>query len=409
MPVNRQRLLILGSGFASFSLLKAIDTSVWHVVLVSPRNHFLFTPLLPSTTVGTLEFRSIIEPIRQSREGIEYVEATAVSLDTSAKIAECVAEGVRFTLPYDVLAIGVGADVNTFGIPGVREYALTLKELGDAREIRQRILRQFERASRPGMDADERRRHVHCVVVGGGPTGVEFAAEMADFLSHDLRKFYPGLLPDVRITLLEAGSSILNTFDAVLSGYTMNLFRRQRIDVRIDSPVVSISEREIVLKDGTRLPYGMVVWSTGVGPRDFTRTVTLPKDSHMRLLVNSTLLVKGESDIYALGDCAVVEGADLPMTAQVAQQQGKYLAESLSRRILNKKLKPFQYQGYGMLAYIGRNRALADLEKVKGRGFMTFLFWRSVYLTRLVSIRNKLLVVLDWLKTSVFGRDISRF
>jgi NADH:ubiquinone reductase (non-electrogenic) len=294
-------------------------------------------------------------------------------------------------------------------VPGVNEYALKLKELADARAIRQRILSQFEKASRPGVTDDERRRLLHCVVVGGGPTGVEFAAEVSDLLSHDLRNTYPALLPDVRITLLEAGKSILNTFDAVLSAYTLKFFRRQRIDVRIDTPVVAIREREIVLNDGSTMPYGMVVWSTGVGPRTFTRNTTLPKDAHQRIITDGTLSVGGTKDVFAFGDCAVIDGAVLPMTAQVAQQQGKYLGQCLNGGRPSSAWKPFRYHHYGMLAYIGRSRALADLESLKSHGFITFIFWRSAYLTRLVSFRNKILVILDWMKTAVFGRDISRF
>lgn len=402
-------LVILGTGFASFSLLKSIDTRRWRTTVISPRNHFLFTPLLPSTTVGTLEFRSIIESVRTARKGAAFIEARAVALDEQASSLLCEAEGGTFGIGYDVLVIGVGGEPNTFGVPGVREYARPLKELVDARRIRQDILRLLEQASRPGLAAEERDRLVHFVVVGGGPTGVEFAAELNDFLSGDLRRVYPDLIPHVRITLLEGQERILGSFDEVLGAYTSSLFARKNIEVRTVSSVASIDATIITLKDGVTIPYGLVVWSAGIAPVGFTRSLDVRKDGAGRVLTDEFLRVSGRELMYALGDGAAIEGMVYPMTAQVAQQQGTYLARQLNAMIQGKRTRAFRYRHYGMLAYVGSNRALADLKSFKGRGFITFLFWRSAYLTRLVSIRNKILVVFDWIKAFVFGRDISRF
>lgn len=411
MKSQRQKLLILGSGFASFSLLKGIDTHRYDVVVVSPRNHFIFTPLLPSTTVGTIEFRSIIEPVRSARENITYYHAFAVRVDAEAKSVQCLSalDNKEFSLPYDLLMIGVGAVSNTFGIPGVKEYGLFLKELSDARAIRQRIIENFERASVPNLPFEERKRLLHFVVVGGGPTGVEFAAELHDFLTEDLVDSYAAVVPDVSITLLEAGDALLNTFDAALSEYTLRNFQRQRISVRLQSQVAQVEAEEILLKDGARVPYGMLVWSTGNTQTEFVRSLPFPKDRASRLLTDEYFRVHGHADIYSLGDCATIDGNLLPATSQVAQQEGYYLARSLNNAARNKPVLPFVYHHRGMLAYIGSNRALADLPQVKGRGFSTWIFWRSAYLTKLVSWKNKILVVFDWMKTAIFGRDASRF
>ncbi len=409
-PHTKPTLIVLGSGFGGFSLLKRIDTHLYNVIAVSSRNHFLFTPLLPSTTVGTIEFRSIIEPIRVACPAATFYQAEALSVDPGQRVVECEGslDGKRFTLSYDLLVIAVGALSNTFNIPGVEKYALFLKEVADARSIRQRIIECFERASNPAISEEELRRLLHFVVVGGGPTGVEFAAELHDLLEDDLRKAYPRIASDVRITLLEAAEHILNTFDKELSAYTRKLFQRQRIDVRTGSFVVRVEEAKIILQDGTEIPYGLVVWSTGIGPTKFILSLPFAKDRG-RLIVDPFLRVKGWTNVYALGDCAVVEGNELPATSQVAQQQGMYLAKELNRLGRGVSPRPFRHHHYGMLAYVGSGRALADLAKFKGKGFVTWIFWRSAYLTKLVSWKNKTLVVFDWVKAFVFGRDVSRF
>jgi NADH:ubiquinone reductase (non-electrogenic) len=407
----KQKLIVLGTGFAAFSFVKDIDANAYDVIVVSPRNHFVFTPLLPSTTVGTIEFRSIIEPIRAVTHGIEYYQAWCTSLEIQHQSLECkhTFESSIFTLSYDMLVIAVGAENNTYNIPGVVEHALFLRELADARAIRQRIIECFERASTPEIGESERKRLLHFVVVGGGPTGVEFAAELHDFLEEDLVRAFPRLRQDVRITLLEATDQILNSFDASLGTYTMKQFRRSNIDVRTGSIVTRVDSTNVHTKDGTAIPYGLLVWSTGIGPSSFVKSLPFEKERSGRIVVDEYFRVKGHDNIYAAGDCAVIAGQSYAATAQVAQQEGRYMARQFNRMAKGKPREPFQYKNLGMLAYIGGNRALADLPNVKGSGYLTWLFWRSVYLTRLVSMKNKILVIFDWLKAITFGRDISRF
>ncbi|MCE9615583.1 MAG: FAD-dependent oxidoreductase [Lentisphaerae bacterium] len=407
---TRTRIAILGSGFGAFSFLKQLDPEAFDVVLISPRNHFLFTPLLPSTTVGTIEFRSIIEPVRTAQPNIRFYLAECEGIDPAGSAIHCKGslDGRRFSLPYDTLLVAVGAENNTYGIPGVEKYALFLKEIADARTIRQRIIACFEEACAPGLAEDERARLLHFVIVGGGPTGIEFAAELNDFLK-DLRRSYTTVINDVRITLLEASDAILHVFDQKLREYTAQRFHRKRIKVRTASRVKEIRERDILLQNGESLPYGLVLWSTGIGPRPLVRALPFAKDRAGRLLTDEYLRVKGTSHVFAIGDCAIIEGKAFPATAQVAQREGLYLARTLNRRARGRPEKPFQYVHMGMLAYIGGHRALADFRGVQSKGFGAWIFWRSAYITKLVSFKNKLLVIFDWLKTAIFGRDISRF
>jgi NADH:ubiquinone reductase (non-electrogenic) len=409
--VNRHKVVVLGTGFAGFSFIKNVDPRFYDATVVSPRNHFLFTPLLPSTTVGTIEFRSIIEPIRSARPDLAYVQANGRSIDLPRRILKCegALDGKAFELPFDSLVIAVGSRSNSYGIPGVEEFTLPLKDLADARAIRQRIIGCFEEAANPATSDEERTRLLHFVVVGGGPTGVEFAAELNDFLVDDLRRSYQRLMPFVHITLLEGSRQILGTFDSTLQDYAARMFLRQRIQIRTDSLVTRVENEAIILQDGSTISFGFAVWTTGIGPTAFTQAIALPKDNAGRILTNEFFEVPGHPGVYALGDCATVDGKDYPATAQVAQQEGKYLGRAFNRRARQRPAEPFRYKHYGMLAYIGNDRALADLATVKGKGFSTWLFWRSAYLTRLVSPKNKILVLFDWFKTLAFGRDISRF
>ena len=411
MAGDKERVVVLGSGFAGIRFARDLDVRRFDVTIVSPRNHFLFTPLLPSTTVGTLEFRSVIEPVRLACPGARFLQARALSVDPAGGSLACegALDGRAFALAFDSLIVAVGAETQTFGIPGVREHALFLREAGEARAIRQRILDSFEKAAQPGLSAEEQAALLCFVVVGGGPTGVEFAAELHDLAAEDLQKPYRDLMPLVRIVLLEATRQILGSFDMALAEYTLKHFQRQNIEVRTGSPVVSVEAGLIRLKDGTALRNSLVVWAAGISQGAFVRGLAFPKDRLGRLLVDDFLRVKGAQGIYALGDCAEVEGQGYPATAQVAEQQGRYLAKAFMRRAKGKEDGSFKYRHQGMLAYVGGNRALADLSRVKGRGFVTFLFWRSAYLTKLVSMRNRIMVLFDWVKTEIFGRDLSRF
>ncbi|MEO8168318.1 MAG: FAD-dependent oxidoreductase, partial [bacterium] len=404
MKAGRPHLVVLGTGFGAFNLVKYLKDD-YDITVVSPRNHFLFTPLLPSTTVGTIEFRSIIEPIRYAREDIRFLHAEAKSLNTAAKTIVCVGATDRheFSIEYDIVVIAVGAVSNSFGVPGVAEYAMHLKELHDARELRQKIIRSFEQANLPDISVDERHRLLHFVVCGGGPTGVEFAAELNDFMLEDLRKAYPHLVAEAKISIVEAMKEILGTFDVKLRRYATELFARQRINVLTDSPVIKVDEKHVYLKDGSVLAYGLLLWSTGNGPTPFVESLRLPKSKRSQILIDNFFRVKGETDVYAMGDCSLIEDTPLPATSQVAQQQGKYLAKALTQRARKKEPEPFHYKHLGMLAYVGDNKALADLNAVKGRGWVTWLFWRSAYLSRIVSLKNKVLVLFDWLKAKIFG------
>ncbi|MCJ1338875.1 NADH:ubiquinone oxidoreductase [Bachmanniomyces sp. S44760] len=468
---SKKTLVILGTGWGAVSLLKKLDTENYNVIVISPRNFFLFTPLLPSCTTGTVEHRSIMEPIRNilrhKKTTVTYYEADATKIDYDKKVvcinddSEIKGDTSSTEVPFDMLVVGVGAENATFGIPGVKEHSCFLKEVGDAQQIRKRIMDCVETASFKDQSDAERKRLLHMVVVGGGPTGVEFAGELQDFFEQDLKKWVPDIVENFKVTLVEALPNVLPMFSKQLIDYTESTFKEEKITIRTKTMVKKVTDKyieaESTAPDGTKtletLPYGLLVWATGNAVRpvvkDLMSQIPAQKDSRRGLAVNEYLVVNGTENVWAVGDCAI---ANYAPTAQVASQEGAFLARlfnSLAKtddinqelaqlseaqskakdseerteifamiKALQKQLRrvkqigPFEYSHQGSLAYIGSERAVADVSWLSGNfasgGTLTYLFWRSAYLSMCFSTRNRVLVIVDWLKAKMFGRDVSR-
>jgi NADH:ubiquinone reductase (non-electrogenic) len=406
----KKRIIVLGTGFAALRFLKEIDKKYFDVIVISPRNHFLFTPLLASTTVGTIEFRSIIEPIRNLKS-ITYYMAECLSINSKSNKIHCKDDdsGKEFDIDYHYLVIAVGEMTNTFNIEGVRENALFIREVSDARLIRIKVIECFENASLPDLSEEAKKKLLRFVVCGGGPTGVEFAAELHDFIEQDVKKRYKNLEGYVEIILVEALDKILGSFAKKLSEYAMKIFRRQKIILKTNSLVTKITKDKIFLKDGSSIEYSLLVWAAGNTAVPLVTNSDLPRDKKNKILTDPFFKVLGQDKIFSIGDCTEIQNNPLPATAQVAQQQGNYLGKFFNQLAKNKQPEPFDYKSMGMLAYIGSHKALADTPQFKGTGFKSWLFWRSVYITKLVSLKNKILVLFDWFKNFLFGRDVSKF
>ncbi|RDW88718.1 putative alternative NADH-dehydrogenase NDH2 [Coleophoma cylindrospora] len=467
---TKKNLVILGTGWGAVSLLKKLDTENYNVIVISPRNYFLFTPLLPSCTTGTVEHRSIMEPIRSitrhKKAAVKFYEAEATKIDAERKvisiddISDVKGASSKTDVPYDMLVVSVGAENATFGIPGVKEHSCFLKEIGDAQQIRKKIMDCVETATFKDQSPEEVERLLHMVVVGGGPTGVEFAGELQDFIDQDIKKWIPEIADKFKVTLIEALPNVLPMFSKQLIEYTESTFKEEKITIKTKTAVKKVTEKTVEAEatgpDGKKftevMPYGLLVWATGNAVRpvvkDLMSSIPAQKDSRRGLAVNEYLVVQGAKDIWATGDCAV---AGYAPTAQVASQEGAFLArlfntmaksEAIENQIhelsseLNlkpgvdaaavareieahekqlrriKDIKPFHYTHQGSLAYIGSERAVADVSWMNGNfatgGGLTYLFWRSAYLSMCFSTRNRVLVVVDWLKSKAFGRDVSR-
>ncbi|XP_012572488.1 external alternative NAD(P)H-ubiquinone oxidoreductase B2, mitochondrial-like [Cicer arietinum] len=527
---KKKKVLVLGTGWAGTSFLRNLNNPSYEVHVVSPRNYFTFTPLLPSVTCGTVEARSIVEPVRnifrKKHVDSRFSEAECIKIDAVNRKVYCRSNinnnlnaKEEFVVDYDYLIIAVGANVNTFNTPGVTENCHFLKEVEDAQKIRRTVIDCFERASLPSVSEEERKRILHFAIVGGGPTGVEFAAALHDFVREDLVKLYPGVKDFVKITLLEAGGHILSMFDKRITAFAEDKFQREGIDVKTGSMVVKVSDREIStkeMKNGgeiTTIPYGMAVWSTGIGTRPFIKDfmTQIGQINRRAIATDEWLRVEGTNNVYALGDCgtinqrkvmediaAIFKKADadnsgtltvkecqevindicerypqvelylkskqmhsiadllkeskvddkkesielnieelktalanvdsqmkfLPATAQVASQQGTYLAKCFNRMEECEKnpegpirfreegrhrFKPFRYKHLGQFAPLGGEETAAQLPgDWVSIGHSSQWLWYSVYASKQVSWRTRALVVSDWMKRFIFGRDSSQ-
>eukprot|EP00824_Muranothrix_gubernata_P003507 TRINITY_DN14399_c0_g1_i1.p1 TRINITY_DN14399_c0_g1~~TRINITY_DN14399_c0_g1_i1.p1 ORF type:complete len:467 (+),score=88.80 TRINITY_DN14399_c0_g1_i1:28-1401(+) len=409
----KPRIVVLGAGWAGYPFIRRIDKIHNDVIVISPRNHFLFTPLLASTTTGTLSFRSITEEVRNVRN-VTFHAAHCVDIDTTDKKIVCqmdLGEHKPFTVPYDKLLIAVGCLNQTFGIPGVTEHCHFLKELNDARTIRVAVIDRLELASGPNTSKEERDRLLHFVIVGGGPVGVEFAAELHDFISTDGKKAFPGVADHFKITLIEATNKLLPMFDVSLAEYAKERLLSNKVNVLMNQKVVDVEKGRLKVADGDPIEYGLCVWSTGLAPRDFIKSLGPPfeKNRQGRILTNEHLQVEGAPDVFAVGDCAARKDFPDPPNAQVAEQKAEYVATHLNKGMDASFDDSFVFRPRGMLAYIGGYKAIADLPSYKGKGEPAWLVWRSAYLYKQMSLKSRFNIVSEWARTFLFGRDVSRF
>lgn len=438
---EKPRVVVLGTGWAACRFLKGLDTKIYDIVCISPRNHMVFTPLLASTCVGTLEFRSVAEPVGQIQSALAnkpnsyFYLASCTGIDADKHEVYCETIGnvglprdpYQFKVAYDKLVIAAGAEPLTFNIKGVKEHAFFLREVNHAQEIRKKLILNLMLSENPGISDEEKKRLLHCVVIGGGPTGVEFSGELSDFIMKDVRERYAHVKDYIRVTLIEA-NEILSSFDVGLRQYATN--HLTKCGVRLMRGVVKeVHQKNIVLSDGTDVPYGLLIWSTGVGSSQFVQSLALPKSPGGRIGVDEWMRVPSVEDVFAIGDCAgFLEHTGrqvLPALAQVAEREGKFLVELFNRigkqnggkayRLKDIPLgEPFVYKHLGSMATVGRYKALVDLRQSKDTkgislaGFVSWLIWRSAYLTRVVSWRNRFYVAVNWATTLVFGRDNSR-
>ncbi|KAJ5179873.1 hypothetical protein N7492_003083 [Penicillium capsulatum] len=323
---DKPRLVILGTGWGSIALLKNLNPGDYHVTVVSPTNYFLFTPMLPSATVGTLGLRSLVEPVRRiiDRVNGHFLKASATDVEFSEKLVEVsqVDENGNkkyFYLPYDKLVVGVGCVTNPHGVKGLQNCNF-LKTIDDARQIKNKVLENMEMACLPTTTDEERKRLLSFVVCGGGPTGVEFAAELFDLLNEDLLYSFPRIIRnEISVHIIQSRTHILNTYDEALSKYAEGRFARDGVEVLTNARVKEVQKDRVLfsqVEDGKtvvkEIPTAFCLWSTGVSRAEISETLSkklegqnnkhaLETDSHLRV-IGAPL-----GDVYAIGDCSTVQ------------------------------------------------------------------------------------------------------
>lgn len=392
-----KRVVIVGMGFGGLRAARVLAGKGLEIILLDRKNYHLFQPLLYQVATAALEEESIAYPIRaMARQWKEtrfrMEEVCGVDLEQRQVFT---AGGV---VEYDYLILAAGCVTNFFGLKGIESYAYDLKTLGGAVDCRNHILASFENASKE-PDPSSRQSSLTFVIVGGGPTGVEFAGALAEVVRFILTGDYPELRPeDVRILLVEEGESLLAMLPEKLQIYALNRVRQMGVEVMFNTRVVGADPGRIILQDGTAISARTLFWSAGVRAAPLADALNLQKVGDGRIKVQPDLTIPGHPEVFVVGDMAYLEkdGRPLPMVAQVAMQGGEYAARAILCRERDAPIAPFRYRDKGTMAAIGRNAAVANAFGISLSGFFAWLAWLGLHIFYLIGFRNRLVVLLDW-------------
>jgi NADH dehydrogenase len=396
------RVVIVGGGFGGVRAAHALRHAPVRVTLIDRNNHHVFQPLLYQVATADLSPADISAPIRgmlRDQRNAETLLAEVVGVDVEARqvIARDRFEGREFSAPYDYLIVATGAGPSYFGHDEWAQDAPSLKSLTDATGIRHRILLAFE-AAELEQDADVRRAWLTFVIVGGGPTGVELAAAIAELarraLIDDFRHIDPAM---ARILLVEAAPRLLNAFPESLADDAARDLKRLGVEARMGQAVQEVDDESVVIA-GERVAAKTILWAAGVTASPAGRWLGAETDRAGRVLVQPDLSLPGHPEIMVIGDTAHLEehGRLLPGVAPVAMQQGTYVGRRVVRLLRGQQTKPFHYVDKGNLAIIGRRAAIADFGWLRLHGFVAFVVWAVVHIFYLINFRNRLLVMTQW-------------
>jgi len=418
-PQNPKRILILGGGFGGvyaaleFEKLLARNPGI-EVTLVNRENFFLFTPMLHEVAASDLDITHIVNPIRKLLRKVRFFDGDVESIDLESRcvnVSHGIGEAHHHTLEYDHLVLSLGSITNFFNLPGLAERALTMKTLGDAITLRNRLIEHLEEADFE-CAAGDRDYMLTFVVAGGGFAGVETIAGINDFLREAL-EFYPHLTEDrIRVVLVHPGPVILPELGPELGAYAQKKLSERGVEIRVNTKVTGISGRTVQLSDGTSIVSKTLIWTAGTSPNPLLAGLPCPKERG-RLAVNGYMEAPEWPGVWALGDCACVpdrkNGGFYPPTAQHALRQGKVLARNIVAAIRGRQKKPFVFTTIGQLAAIGRRTGVANILGVNFSGFIAWWLWRTIYLSKLPRFEKKLRVALDWTLDLVFSKDLVQF
>ena len=395
--MGRKKVVIVGLGFGGLSAAKKLAGSAVDVVMVDRHNYHLFQPLLYQVASAGLEQESIAYPVRAlSRHWrnarFRLGEVTGVDYGRKCLFLE---DG---ELIYDYLVLAAGSRTNFFGIPGVEQYAFDLKKLSHAEELRNHILQLFERASRE-VDPVRRKALLTFVVVGGGPTGVEFAGALQELSQHVLSLDYPEIVArETRIVLVEAAGSLLTAMPIELSTYACEKLRDMGVEVLLNTRVTGAEPECVHFHDGSDIQSHTLFWSAGVAAAGLADHLGVEQASGGRIVVSPDLSLADHPEVFVIGDmaCLVQGKGPLPMMAPVASQQGRYVAKAIIEREQGRPPAPFRYVDKGAMATIGRSSAVAVTHGFKLSGYLAWLAWLVLHLYYLIGFRNRLLVLMSW-------------
>ncbi|MDE6145173.1 MAG: NAD(P)/FAD-dependent oxidoreductase [Muribaculaceae bacterium] len=398
----KQKVVIIGGGFAGLNLVKKLDRSKFEIILINRHNYHSFPPLFYQIASSGLDPGSICFPLR--RELFRRLDGKAMTLvmgnATSINVEKKTVKVDDRDIAYDKLVIATGTTNNFFNMPDLIEDVFTLKSAPQAIRCRNQILYNLEKAANT-KDAELRRRLLSFVVIGGGPTGVEIAGALGEMKRYVVPREYPSIpQQDMRILLVEAAPSLLGTMDPRSGAEVEKYLKHLLVDVKTGVGMQSYKDGVVKLADGQSIRSDTVIWTAGVtGVKLDVVGADIHRGRGNRFVVDGCNRVVGLDDVYAIGDIALMPDVDPvfpgghPQLAQVAIQQSKLLAKNLNKR----EEKIFIYNDKGTMATVGRNRAVADLGKIHLSGFPAWFIWMFIHLISILGMRNKISVLINWI------------
>lgn len=415
-------MLILGGGFAGVTVAQELEKLARglprriDVTLVSKTNYLLFLPMLPEAASGSIELTHIMSPLRPLIPRTHVRIESVLSIDLAHQTVTTLQPSTRReqVLPWDYLVIALGNMVDLSGLAGVAQHGLPIKTIGDALYIRNRAIEMLDGAE-AAADPDERRRLLTFVVAGGGFSGVELAAELNAFLRDAAHAYHTIRRQDIRVVLLHSGERILPELSASLATFAQKQLEKQGIELKLRTRLSAATAQEVVFQSGERIGANTLVVALGAGANPVLRSMDVIKDRG-RVKVDRTLLLEGQTRVWALGDCAAVpdpkskqDGQYVPPTAQFALREGRTVARNIVAAIEGQPAQEFTFAGLGQLVSLGQHTAVAELlGRIKVSGLIAWLLWRGFYLFRLPGFERKLRVGIDWTLDLFSRRDLAQ-
>ncbi len=394
---GRPRVVIVGAGFGGLAAARKLAGRPVDVLIVDRNNYHCFQPLLYQVATAGLEPDQIAHPVRaiiRRDANVRFMMTHVEAVDAAGRVLRT-PDG---DLPYDILILAAGSATNFFGMDSVAARAFQLKDINHAVDLRNHILTLFEKASSE-TDPARRTAMLTFCVVGGGPTGVEFAGALSELIRLVLVKDFPGLnLSDITIHLLEAGDTLLAGFPEPLRNAALEVLADKKVQVTLNCRVTGMDDGLVYRADGPDIPSLTLLWAAGVRGASIGETLGVTLARQARIPVDATLRLPAHPNIYVIGDLAHREenGAALPMVAQVAMQQGECAARNILRGLNGEPPVDFVYRDPGSLATIGRNQAVARIGRFRFTGFPAWFVWLVVHLIGLIGFRNRLIVLINW-------------
>ena len=430
MVKNKKKIVILGSGFAAVECAKKLENEFGNdpeieLVMIGEDNFLLFTPMLPQVASGMIETRHIVFPIRTICKKTKFYEGRIKNVDPYGKLVTIWGTGDKrsISIHYDFLVVALGSETNFFGMADVEKNAYTMKTLNDAVMLRNRIIDMLEQAENE-TNPILRKSFLNFVVVGGGFAGIETAGELMDLLL-DVRKYYPSIQKDdLKVIVLEAMGEILPGFNKKLAEFAKQKLKERGIDIQLKKAVTSFDGNEVTIKTLDETPKDSIdqseinsiitktlIWTAGITPVNTIKR-SMFKTEKGKIVVNNFLEVPKFPGVFAIGDCALfvdpITNRPFPPTAQIAEAQAKMAAKNLISLIKNSEKEKFVYHSKGQLAIIGKRTGIATFLGMNISGFLAWLIWRNVYLSKIPTFDKKTRVFLDWMIDLFFDRDVSR-